>query len=105
VHPILRRVSECGHVTGRERSHEQRRPPDVEDRIREFWRDHPAGRIVTQLLHHHEGDYIVQYAVRHCRWHGGRFMGFDAAPGDYIRGFAAMYQFESGQIAERCETT
>ena len=48
-----------------------------------------------------DGDYIVQYGVRHGRWHGGRFMGFDAAPGDYIRGFAAMYRFKSGQIAER----
>ena len=34
-----------------------------------------------------EGDYIVQYGVRHGRWHGGQFMGFDAAPGDYSRGF------------------
>ena len=48
-----------------------------------------------------DGDYIVQYGVRHGRWHGGRFMGFDAAPGDYSRGCAAMYRFESGQIAER----
>jgi predicted ester cyclase len=48
-----------------------------------------------------EGDYIVQYGVRHGRWHGGDFMGFDAAPGDYARGFAAMYRFQGGQIAER----
>ena len=48
-----------------------------------------------------DGDYIVQYGVRHGQWHGGRFMGFDANPGTYARGFAAMYRFESGQIAER----
>jgi predicted ester cyclase len=48
-----------------------------------------------------EGDYIVQYGVRHGRWHGGEFLGFDAAAGDYSRGFAAMYRFDNGQIAER----
>ena len=48
-----------------------------------------------------EGDYVVQYGVRHGRWHGGRFMGIEASPGDYSRGFAAMYRFEDGQIAER----
>jgi predicted ester cyclase len=48
-----------------------------------------------------EGDYIVQYGVRHGHWHGGRFMGVDADPGDYNRGFAAMYRFEEGRIAER----
>jgi predicted ester cyclase len=48
-----------------------------------------------------EGDYVVQYGIRHGRWHGGEFMGFDAAPGDYSRGFAAMYRFQNGQIAER----
>ena len=54
-----------------------------------------------------DGDYIVQYGVRHGRWHGGRFMGFDAAPGDYSRGFAAMYRFETGRSLNvgRCETT
>jgi predicted ester cyclase len=48
-----------------------------------------------------EGDYVVQYGIRHGRWHGGEFMGFDAAPGDYSRSFAAMYRFDHGQIAER----
>ena len=43
----------------------------------------------------------VQYGVRHGRWHGGQLMGFDAAAGDYSRGFAAMYRFADGQIAER----
>ena len=28
-------------------------------------------------------------------------MGIEAAPGDYARGFAAMYRFQDGQIAER----
>jgi len=48
-----------------------------------------------------EGDYVVQYGIRHGRWHGGEFIGFDAAPRDYSRGFAAMYRFHDGQIAER----
>ena len=48
-----------------------------------------------------EADYIVQYGARHGRWHGGQFMGFEAAPGDYSRDFAAMYRFQDGQIAER----
>jgi predicted ester cyclase len=48
-----------------------------------------------------EGPYVVQYGARHGHWHGGRFMGLEAAPGAYSRGFAAMYRFEGGQIAER----
>ena len=48
-----------------------------------------------------EGDYLVQYGVRHGRWHGGRFMGIEAPAGDYSRGFAAMYRFQTRQIAER----
>ena len=48
-----------------------------------------------------DGNYVVQYGVRHGRWHGGRFMGIEAAPGEYSRGFAAMYRFEGGRIAER----
>ena len=48
-----------------------------------------------------EGDYIVQYGERHGQWPGGPFMGFEAEPGPYSRGFAAMYRFEGGQIAER----
>lgn len=35
----------------------------VENRIREFWRDHPAGRIITELLRHDDGDYIVSASV------------------------------------------
>ena len=48
-----------------------------------------------------EGDHVVQYGVRHGQWHGGTFMGIEAAPGSYSRGFAAMYRFEDGRIAER----
>jgi predicted ester cyclase len=48
-----------------------------------------------------EGDHVVQYGVRHGQWHGGRFMGIEVAPGAYSRGFAAMYRFEDGRIAER----
>jgi hypothetical protein len=32
----------------------------VEDRLREFWKDHPKGRVVTELLAHENADYIVQ---------------------------------------------
>ena len=31
----------------------------VEDRLREFWQQHPQGRVVTELLHHADGAYIV----------------------------------------------
>jgi len=31
----------------------------VEERLRQFWGDHPEGRIETELLHHEDGDYIV----------------------------------------------
>jgi predicted ester cyclase len=48
-----------------------------------------------------QGDYVVQYGTRHGQWHGGRFMGVEVEPGPYDRGFAAMYRFEDGRIAER----
>ncbi len=48
-----------------------------------------------------DADYIVQYGTRHGRWHGGHFMGIEADAGDYDRGFAAMYRFSDGRIAER----
>jgi hypothetical protein len=32
----------------------------VEERLREFWNRYPSGRITTTLIHHEEGDYIVQ---------------------------------------------
>jgi predicted ester cyclase len=48
-----------------------------------------------------EGNYIVQYGTRHGQWHGGRFMGIEAEPGAYDRGFAAMYRFSGDRIAER----
>ena len=31
----------------------------VEDRLRAFWEQHPQGRVVTELLHHSDGAYIV----------------------------------------------
>lgn len=48
-----------------------------------------------------EGDYVVQVGARHGRWHGGSFLGIQAAAGNYDRDFAAMYRFVNGQIAER----
>lgn len=35
----------------------------VEERLREFWKDHPYGRILTDLLAHEDGDYIVRATV------------------------------------------
>ena len=35
----------------------------VEDRIREFWTDHPEGRIVTELVAHDDTDYIFRAEV------------------------------------------
>jgi hypothetical protein len=35
----------------------------VEDRLREFWSDHPKGRIHTELVHAEDGDYIVKALV------------------------------------------
>jgi predicted ester cyclase len=55
----------------------------------------------SQLVVVAEGDYVVQYGSRHGRWNGGRFMGVEADPGIYDRGFAAMYRFVGDRIAER----
>jgi hypothetical protein len=35
----------------------------VEDRLREFWSDHPKGRVMTEVLHHADGVYIVKASV------------------------------------------
>lgn len=35
----------------------------VEDRLREFWHDHPYGRVITTLEHHGDGDYIVRAEI------------------------------------------
>lgn len=35
----------------------------VEDRLRQFWTDHPFGRVITELIKHDDGDYIVQASV------------------------------------------
>lgn len=48
-----------------------------------------------------EGNYVVQVGARRGRWHGGSFLGIQAAAGSYDRDFAAMYRFVDGQIAER----
>ncbi len=48
-----------------------------------------------------EGEYVVQFGVRSGRWHGGELMGIAASPGQYSRGFAAMYRLRDGRIAER----
>ena len=48
-----------------------------------------------------EGDYVVQFGVRSGHWHGGKFMGIQASPGDYSRDFAAMFRLRDGRIAER----
>ena len=35
----------------------------VEDRLRQFWADHPDGRIETILVEHRENTYIMQASV------------------------------------------
>ena len=35
----------------------------VEDRLRAFWEDHPDGRVMTTLIDHHAGSYIVRAEV------------------------------------------
>jgi hypothetical protein len=35
----------------------------VEDRLREFWKDHPAGRVITELLAWENADYIVKASI------------------------------------------
>ena len=32
----------------------------VEDRLARFWADHSEGRVLTELVHHGEGQFIVQ---------------------------------------------
>ena len=34
-------------------------------------------------------------------WPGGEFLGIPAPAGDYARGFATLYRFRDGRIAER----
>jgi len=48
-----------------------------------------------------DGDYVVQYGARGGHWPGGPFLGYSAAPGDYLRDFACMYRVTEGRIAER----
>jgi len=35
----------------------------VEDRLRAFWQDHPEGRVITTLIDHADGSYIVYAEV------------------------------------------
>ena len=35
----------------------------VEDRLRKFWKDHPEGRILTDLVEHTDGQYVVKAQV------------------------------------------
>lgn len=38
----------------------------VEDRLAKFWADHPDGRILTDLVFHGDGQYVVRAAI----WRG-----------------------------------
>jgi hypothetical protein len=38
----------------------------VEDRLRAFWKDHPMGRIATEIIHDGDPDYIVKASI----WRG-----------------------------------
>ena len=48
-----------------------------------------------------EDDMVVQFGSREHHWPGGRFRGFDAPAGTYVRGTAFAYRLAAGRIAER----
>jgi predicted ester cyclase len=48
-----------------------------------------------------ENDLVVQFGLREHDWPGGRFRGFDAPAGTYVRDTAFAYRLASGRIAER----
>ena len=74
----------------------------VEDRLREFWERHPAGRIVTELLSHHGADYIVRAAV----YRGDELRdGIPAATGLAHDSPDALSQNMKASALEVCETS
>jgi predicted ester cyclase len=48
-----------------------------------------------------ENDMVVQFGSREHDWPGGRFRGFDAPAGTYVRDTAFAYRLVAERIAER----
>jgi hypothetical protein len=48
-----------------------------------------------------ENDVVVRFGSREHDWPGGRFRGFDAPAGTYVRDTAFAYRLVAGRIAER----
>jgi hypothetical protein len=79
----------------------------VEDRLRLFWKDHPMGRITTELVHVGEDGYIVKASI----WRG--FEVKSERPGEVPppggTGYAQEAVTERGVNAtsalENCETS
>jgi hypothetical protein len=70
----------------------------VEDRLRAFWSEHPTGRVVTELLAHENGDYIVQAFI---------FTDHEmpAATGLAHDSYDALPQQMKASALETCETS
>lgn len=74
----------------------------VEDRLREFWKDHPAGRVVTDLLRQDGGDYIVKASV----YRGDELRdGLPAATGLAHDSYDQLPQNMKASALETCETS
>jgi hypothetical protein len=74
----------------------------VEDRLREFWKDHPAGRVVTELLKHDGADYIVKAAI----YRGDELRdGLPAATGLAHDSYDQLPQQMKVSALETCETS
>lgn len=71
----------------------------VEDRLRAFWSDHPDGRVMTTLVEHADGHYIVRAEV----WRG------DGLDWPAASGLAEESKSDRGVNAtsalENCETS
>lgn len=74
----------------------------VEDRLRDFWSEHPRGRITTDLIEHSDGLYIVKALV----W---REPIMDSATEPDATGYAQERETDRGVNAtsalENCETS
>lgn len=70
----------------------------VEDRIRQFWSDHPKGRILTELVHHDGTQFMVKAEV----WPEG--MGGAMATG-YAEETVGGSPVNRTHALENCETS
>ena len=70
----------------------------VEDRLAKFWADHPGGRVITELVSHLPGEYVVKAFV---------FRAGEQEP--WATGYAHEVETEKGvnstSALENCETS